>query len=489
MTMENIRTEVAVIGSGPGGYVAAIRAGQVGKKVVCIENGLVGGVCLNVGCIPSKALISAAKQVDKIRHADTMGITVSGVQVDVQKLQAWKQGIVDKLTGGVRQLVKGAGGQIVMGTAKLRSPRLIEVKAPDGSTFTVEADHIIVASGSRPMAVPGFSVDNQRIHDSTGGLAFTQVPGRLAVIGGGYIGLELGIMWAKLGAKVTVVEFTDQLLPGNDPDLVGVVARKMKKLGIETYLQHKALRWEEAASKENPRGMRLIAVPRAGEGKKDQEIAIDCDHILVTVGRKPNSEDLGLEQAGVKVDPRGFIVVDKKQRTSVPNIFAIGDVAGQPMLAHKASREGEVAAEVIAGHKSEQDAVSIPAVIFTDPEIASVGLTEAQAQQQGYKVLVGKYNFGGLGRAMAALETDGFVKIVADAETQLVLGIHVVGPAATDLISEGAFALEMGAFLPDMALTIHPHPTLGEAVMEAAKAALGESPHLIGGGQRKSAAQ
>lgn len=486
--MDNIRTEVAVIGSGPGGYVAAIRAGQVGKKVVCIENGLVGGVCLNVGCIPSKALISAAKQVDKIRHADVMGISVSGVQVEVQKLQTWKQSVVDKLTSGVRQLVKGAGGQIVMGTARLRSPRLIEVKAPDGSTFTVEADHIIVASGSRPMAVPGFNVDNVRIHDSTGGLAFTQVPGRLAVIGGGYIGLELGIMWAKLGAKVTVVEFTDQLLPGNDPELVGVVARKMKKLGIETFLSHKALRWEEAATKDNPKSMRLIAVPRAGEGKKDQEIAIDCDHILVTVGRKPNSEDLGLEQAGVKIDQRGFIVVDKKQRTSVPNIFAIGDVAGQPMLAHKASREGEVAAEVIAGHKSEQDAVAIPAVIFTDPEIASVGLTEAQAQQQGHKVVTGKYNFGGLGRAMAALETDGFVKIVADAETHLVLGVHVVGPAATDLISEGSFALEMGAFLPDMALTIHPHPTLGEAMMEAAKAALGESPHLIGGGQRKSTA-
>jgi dihydrolipoamide dehydrogenase len=483
--MDNIRTEVAVIGSGPGGYVAAIRAGQLGKQVVCIEKDTPGGVCLNVGCIPSKALINAAKQYDKILHSDAMGITVQGAKLDVAKLMSWKGGIVDKLTSGVRQLIKGAGGQLVQGTAKLRSPRIIEVQSDKGS-FTVEADHIILATGSRPIAVPGFVVDNQRIHDSTGALALKEVPRRLAVIGGGYIGLELGIMWAKLGAELTVVEFTDQLLPGNDPELVAVVARKLKKLGAKVHLMHKALRWEQ-----QPGGLRLWAVPRAAEGQPEaaraaqSELAIDCDHILVTVGRRPNSENLGLEQVGVKVDTRGFVTVDKQQRTSVPNIFAIGDVCGQPMLAHKASREGEVAAEVIVGHKSEMDAVAIPAVIFTDPEIGSVGLTEAQAQAQGRKVVTGKYAFAALGRAMAALETEGFVKIVADADTHEVLGVHIVGPSATDLISEGALALEMGSFLPDLALTIHPHPTLGEAVMEAAKAALGESPHLIGGGQKK----
>jgi dihydrolipoamide dehydrogenase len=374
----------------------------------------------------------------------------------------------------------------VHGTAKLRSPRIIEVQGPEG-TYLVEADHIIIATGSRPIAVPGFTVDNQRIHDSTGALSLKEVPKRLAVIGGGYIGLELGIMWAKLGAQLTVVEFTDQLLPGNDPELVAVVARKLKKLGAQVHLMHKALRWEEAQG-----GLKLWAAPRAAEGQADakggaaaSELAIDCDHILVTVGRRPNSENLGLEQAGVKVDTRGFITVDKRQRTSVPSIYAIGDVCGQPMLAHKASREGEVAAEVIAGHKSEMDAVAIPAVIFTDPEIGSVGLTEAQAVAQGRKVRIGKYNFAAHGRALAALETEGFVKVVADAETQEVLGLHIVGPAATDLISEGALALEMGSFLPDLALTIHPHPTLGEAVMEAAKAALGESPHVVGGGQRR----
>ena len=479
--MDNIRTEVAVIGSGPGGYVAAIRAGQLGKQVVCIEKESAGGVCLNVGCIPSKALISAAKQFDKIRHADAMGIMVAEPRLDVAKMLAWKGGIVDKLTSGVRQLIKSAGGKFVQGTARLRSARIIEVQSEQG-TYTVEADHIIVATGSRPIAVPGFVIDNKRIHDSTGALSIPEVPKRLAVIGGGYIGLELGIMWAKLGAELTVVEFTDQLLPGNDPELVAVVARKLKKLGAKVHLMHKALRWEENKSG----GMQLFAAPRTeGQGAAPAELPIDCDHILVTVGRRPNCENLGLEQVGVKVDTRGFITVDKQQRTSVKNIFAIGDVCGQPMLAHKASREGEVAAEVIAGHKSEMDAVAIPAVIFTDPEIGSVGLTEAQAQQQGRKVVTGKYNFAPLGRAMAALETEGFVKVVADAETHEVLGLHIVGPSATDLISEGALALEMGSFLPDLALTIHPHPTLGEAVMEAAKAALGESPHVVGGGQRR----
>jgi len=476
--MQNIRTEVCVIGSGPGGYVAAVRAGQLGKKVVCVEKAAAGGVCLNVGCIPSKALINAAKQWEQLSHLGAMGISVSGQTLDVGKLQDWKGSVVDKLTSGVRQLIKGAGGQLVSGTATLRDKNTIEVSGPDGN-FTISADHIILATGSRPITVPGFAVDNQRIHDSTGGLAFREVPKRLTVIGGGYIGLELGIMWRKLGAQVTVVEFTDQLLPGNDPEVVAVVARKLKKLGVEVHLQHKALRHEDSDG-----ALKLWIMPRGADDQKEKELAIATDHILVTVGRRPNCESLGLEQVGVAVDQRGFIVVDKQQRTSVPNIFAIGDVCGQPMLAHKASREGEVAAEVIAGHRAEQDAVAIPAVIFTDPEIGSVGLSEQQAIEKGHKVLIGKYAFAALGRAMASLSTDGFVKIVADATTQQVLGIHIVGPAATDLISEGSFALEMGAFLPDLALTVHPHPTLGEAIMEAAKAALGESPHVVGGGQR-----
>jgi dihydrolipoamide dehydrogenase len=478
--MQEIRTEVVVIGSGPGGYVAAIRAGQLGKKVVCVEKEFIGGVCLNVGCIPSKALISAAKQYEKLAHLGTMGIAVQGIALDVGKLIAWKSGVVDKMTSGVRGLIKSAGGQIVTGTARIKSPTEVEVDGPDGKTRIV-AEHIIVATGSRPISVPGFEVDNVRVHDSTGALALSEVPKRLVVIGGGYIGLELGIMWAKLGAKVTVVEFTEQLLPGNDPDLVQVVARKLKKLGVEVLLQHKALRYEKTEG-----GLKVWAVPRASDGQRDKELAIDCDHILVTVGRRPNSENLGLQEIGVPIDARGFVTVDKQQRTRVPTVFAIGDVAGQPMLAHKASKEGEVAAEVIAGHKAAMDVVAIPAVIFTDPEIGSVGLTEKQAIEQGHKLLIGRYNFAALGRAVAGMETDGFVKIVADATTHQVLGIHIVGPSATDLISEGIFALEMGAFLQDLALTVHPHPTLGEAIMEAAKAALGESPHVPGGGQKQA---
>jgi dihydrolipoamide dehydrogenase len=293
------------------------------------------------------------------------------------------------------------------------------------------------------------------------------------VIGGGYIGLELGIMYAKLGSQVTVVEFTPQLLPGNDPELVQVVARKMKKLGIEVHLEARAKAWKEE-------GGALAVTVETKAGEKN----IACDKVLVTVGRRPNSEGLGLEKVGVAVDPKGFVKVDKKMRTSVPSIYAIGDVAGQPMLAHKASKEAEVVAEVIAGKPEEMDTAVIPAVIFSDPEIATVGMSQADAEKAGHAVRIGKYPFGGLGRAMTQLETEGFVKIVADEKTGQLLGVHIVGPGASDLISEGALALEMGAYLPDLALTVHPHPTLGEAVMEAAKAALGESPHLVGGGRR-----
>lgn len=483
--METLRTDVAVIGSGPGGYVAAVRAGQLGKQVVCIEKELVGGVCLNVGCIPSKALISAAKAYEKLSHARAMGIHVQGLRVDVAEMQAWKGQVVDKLTSGVRQLIKGAGGQLLAGTARLLAPGRVEVTGAQGEKRLVEAGAIILATGSRPVEVPGFQVDNVRIHDSTGGLALPAVPQRLLVIGGGYIGLELGTMWAKLGAQVTVVEFTDQLLPGNDPDLVGVVARKLKKLGVTVHLSHRALRVDHAQAQGADGALSVWVAPREG----GQEFAVPCDHVLVTVGRRPNSEGLGLAEAGVKVDGKGFVVVDRQQRTSAPGVYAIGDVCGQPMLAHKASREAEVAAEVIAGHKAEMDAVAIPAVIFTDPEIGSIGLTEAQAQQAGHKVVVGKYNLAAHGRALANLEAEGMAKVVADEGTGQVLGVHIVGPAATDLISEGALALEMGAFLPDLALTVHPHPTMGEALMEAAKAALGESPHIIGGGQRQAQAQ
>lgn len=474
--MENIKVDVAVIGSGPGGYVAAIRAGQLGKSVICIEKETPGGVCLNVGCIPSKALIQAAKNYHKIGHLQEMGISVPAkhITLDVAALQAWKGKVITKLTGGVQMLIKSAKGRLLKGVARFVSATELHVETAEGPV-RVQADSIVIATGSRPMEVTGFSFQHPRIHDSTGGLSFSEVPSSLVVIGGGYIGLELGMMWAKLGSRVTIVEYTDQLLPGNDPDLVAVVTKKAQALGMKLYLGHKALRFTENGKK----GVHVFLSPRMQE---NTEISIECEQVLCAVGRRPNSENLGLKEIGIVVDEKGFIKVDKQQRTNVPNVYAIGDVCGQPMLAHKASKEAEVAAEVIAGHHAEMDAVVIPAVIFTDPEIASVGLTEEQARQKGYAVVTGKYTFAALGRAMAALETEGFVKVVADKNSKQILGIHIVGAAATDLISEGALALEMGALLPDLAWTVHPHPTLGEALMEAAKAALGESPHLLGGG-------
>lgn len=474
--METLRTDAVVIGSGPGGYVCGIRIGQLGKQVVVVEKDAPGGVCLNVGCIPSKALITAAKTYDKLHAAESMGIYVDKPRVDVKRLMAWKGEIVQKQTSGVAGLIKSAGGRLLFGEARITGPHSVVVQGRDGEV-TIEAGAIVVATGSRPIQIPGFAVDNQRILDSTGGLALEEAPRRLCVIGGGYIGLELGMMWAKLGSEVTVIEGTAQLLPGNDPELVSVVARKMKKLGIATHLSAKALGWKDKAG--------AIEVAFEAADAKGGPQTLECDKVLVTVGRRPNSDNLGLEQVGVKIE-RGFVPTDRQMRTSVPSIFAIGDVQGQPMLAHKASKEADVAAEVIAGHKAEMDARVIPAVIFTDPEIGTVGLSEPEALKEGRKVIVAKFPFGGLGRAMTQMETDGFVKYVADAEDQTILGVQIVGPGASDLISEATLAIEMGAALGDVALTVHPHPTLGEAMMEGAKSGLGESPHLVGGGMRRT---
>ncbi len=467
--MASHKCDVLVLGSGPGGYVAAIRAGQLGKKVILVERGELGGVCLNVGCIPSKALINAASTLEKTRKAAEFGLTFEGVKVDMTKLVEWKNGVVKKLTGGIGLLLKAAGVTVIQGTGTFLAPTRLEVKGAAG-TDTVDASDVIIATGSRPIEIPGFKPDGKRVLDSTGALDLAAAPKRVVVIGGGYIGLELGIYLSKMGSEVTVVEMTPGLLPGQDPDLVKIVERSLKKRKVRVLLETKAKGWKDG------RDGAIITV----EGKKGEE-AIPCDVILSTVGRRPNTEGFGLEKTGAKVE-KGFITIDAQCRTNVPHVYAIGDVAGQPMLAHKASKEGVIAAEVIAGLKSARDWTSVPAVIFTDPEIASVGMTEEQARAAGHDPVVGKFPFAALGRALAIGETEGFAKIVADRKSDLILGVHVVGPHACDLISEGALALEAGLRVEDLGSVIHPHPTLPEAIMEAAHALHGKSVHVARAG-------
>jgi dihydrolipoamide dehydrogenase len=468
------RVDAVVIGSGPGGYAAGIRLGQLGVKTIVVEREHTGGVCLNVGCIPSKALIHAAKTYEKLGKAGDMGIRVSEPpRVDMIAMQEWKAGVVKKLTRGVAQLLKSAGTELVRGTARLARAgeaglHRVDVTGPDGER-SILARHVVIATGSRPIEIPGFAIDGKRVIDSTGALALDHVPGHMVVIGGGYIGLELGTVYAKLGGKVTVVEALDSVLSGMDEECVGVVARKLKKAGIEVLTGARAESWvmqgEQAA----------LTVSVSGERR-----TLAADVILVSVGRRPNSENLGLDEVGVKTDGRGFIPVDAGLRTNVPGIFAIGDVAGGMLLAHKATREAEVVAEVIAGHDSVQDARTMPAVVFTDPEIASTGMTESQARAAGHTDLkIGKFPFAALGRALSVNDTDGFAKVIADAKTGEVLGVHVVGAGASDLISEAALAIEVGAELHDLMLTVHPHPTLSESIKEAAAAALGEAIHIV----------
>ncbi|MDQ3338796.1 MAG: dihydrolipoyl dehydrogenase [Myxococcota bacterium] len=472
--MSEQKFDAVVIGAGPGGYPAAIRLGQLKVKTAVIEREYMGGVCLNVGCIPSKAVIHAAKMYEKLGKVDELGISIPGAPtLDMKKLQTWKGGVVTKLTSGVRTLLKGNGVEIIEGTAKLEKSgpdgHRITVSGGKSGTQTIIAKNIVIATGSRPLEIPGFKIDQKRVIDSTGALALDAVPPRMIVIGGGYIGLELGMVYAKFGSKVTVVEAMPRLLGTMDKDCVGVVERKLKKMGVEVMLSTKAKSFED-------KGDRAVLTVELADGKT---ATIDTDKILMSIGRRPNSENLGLDTLGVKVE-KGFIQVDDHMRTNVGGIYAIGDVVGGMMLAHKATKEGEVVAEVIAGHKAAFDVRTIPAVVFTDPEIATTGLTEDEAKAKGHATLkVGKFPFAALGRALSVNDTDGFVKVIADGKTGELLGVHIVGNGASDLISEAALAIEMGAVAEDLRLTIHPHPTLSEAMMEAAAVALGEAIHVI----------
>jgi len=461
------QADALVIGAGPGGYVAAIRLAQLGKKTILIDRDRLGGECLNYGCIPSKALIHAANLYENISKSNSIGISVTDAKVNVEKLQEWKSAVVSKLRNGIATLCKGNNIEVIFGEASFETANSVSVRTSDG-VETVQSDKIIIATGSKPIELPSLKFDGKRIISSKEALELSSIPEELSIIGGGAIGLEIGILYAKFGSKLTVIELTDQLLPGTDADLVQIVSRTLRRLGAKILLKSKVVEYEDAG-----KGIKIrVETPNGPESH-------EADLVLVSVGRRPRIDGLAIEKAGVEVTEKGFIKVDKQLRTSTPSIFAIGDVVGPPFLAHKASREGIVAAEVIAGQNSELDYRALPSAIFTSPEIATVGLSEAQLQKEGRAITIGKFPLAALGRALTNDDTEGFVKVIADAETDEVLGVEVVGGGASDLISEAALAIEMGATSEDFALTIHPHPTLPEGIMEAAEAVKGRAIHIL----------
>jgi dihydrolipoamide dehydrogenase len=461
--------DAIVIGGGPGGYPCAIRLGQLKQKVLCVDKDEVGGVCLNWGCVPSKAIIATSHTFEKVKAGASFGLLVDNPRVDPNKLQDWKEGIVKKLTGGVRTLFKTNGVDLLYGEARVTGPKTVTVKTREGATEVIEATKgIVVATGASTIEIPSFKFDGKQIIGAKEAVSLREIPRRLLVIGGGIIGMELGGAYQHLGSELTVVEALPTVLTGIDPDVAGVVERLYVKRGAKILKGAKALGYERQRD-----GSLAVRVDVGGKTE-----TLETDMVLVAVGMRPNGAGLGLEELGVKVE-KGFIPTDAAGQTTVPGIYAVGDCASLPMLAHKATKEGEVVAEVIAGHKAAKDWVAMPAAIFTDPEIGSVGLGEQQAKEKGIEVRIGKFPFSVLGRAMAVNETDGFIKVVADKKTKELLGVHIVGPEATDLISEGALALEMHAFLEDIGLTVHPHPTLGEGMMEASQHALGQAIHVM----------
>jgi dihydrolipoamide dehydrogenase len=460
-------TDIAVIGGGPGGYAAAFRAADLGLEVTLIEAApALGGECLHHGCIPSKALLTATRLLDQIAAAHTMGIRAEHVSVDAAAMHQWKDGILAQLAKGLAELAARRGIEIVHGSAAFTGSRRIRIS--NGSAGSLTFKHAIIATGSRPMQLPGIEIDGERVLTSREALRLDEVPERLLVIGGGYIGLELGSVYARLGSRVTVVELTNQLLPGMERDLVQVVQQTLRKHGVEIRLRTKVLGLQSEA--------KHAIVSLAQED--GTTLALEADRVLVAVGRRPNTDGLGIEQTRVKLDERGFIQVDAQRRTADARIYAVGDVTGEPMLAHKAAREGKVAAEAVAGEPAAFDNVTVPAVVFTDPEIALCGMSEEQARAAGYAIKVGKFPFRALGRALTLNATDGFVKVIADAEREVLLGVRMVGPDVSDLISEAVLALEMGAELEDLAASIHPHPTLSEGLAEAAEVALERAIHI-----------
>jgi dihydrolipoamide dehydrogenase len=467
-------TQLAVIGAGPGGYAAAFLAADLGLSVALIDPEVnPGGVCVYRGCIPSKALLHVANLLNESHHAKAWGIEFGEPRVDLAKLRSFKDSVVRRLTSGTGQLVKYRKVQYLQGLAELVDAHTLRVKLRAGGEEQLRFEHAIVATGSVPAAPAALKADDPRVMDSTAALDLPDVPGSLLVIGGGYIGLELGTVYAALGSAVTVVEMTASLLPGADRDLVDVLAKRVNQVMKGVLLNTKVARLEP-----EPQGIRVTFEADPGGTGGDPPKEQTFDRVLVAVGRRPNASVPGLDRTRVQVDARGFIRVDEQMRTAEPSIFAIGDVVGEPMLAHKASHEGRVAVEVMAGHHAAFQPRAIPAVVFTDPEVAWCGLTEAQAANAGRSVSIAKFPWAASGRAITLDRLDGLTKLVLDPPTERILGVGVVGSNAGELIAEGVLAVEMGATATDLALSIHPHPTLTETMMESAEVFFGQATHV-----------
>ena len=460
------KLRVAVVGGGPGGYAAAFLAADLGMQVTLIDPEInPGGVCLYRGCIPSKALLHVAKLIEESQQAKNWGIEFPPAKVDLARLRGFKEGVVKKLTGGLGQLSKQRHVEYIQGRAAFENSTTLKISKADSTEVTLSFDHIILATGSRPAVIPAFKIDSPRLMDSTGALNLEDIPASLLVVGGGYIGLELGSVYAALGTRVTVVEMLPGLLPGADRDLVLPLHKRLEKM-FEAILVNTTV----ASLKEDGAGIRATF---AGASIKDDNREKVFDRVLVSVGRKPNSDIPGLDKTQVAVNSRGFIEVNKQLQTADPSIYAIGDVVGEPMLAHKASHEGRTAAEAIAGHKVAFEPNAIPAVVFTDPEIAWCGLTETQAEKENREIKVAKFPWAASGRALAIDRPDGMTKLIVDPHTERVLGVGIVGAGAGELIAEGVLAIEMCALASDIAMTIHPHPTLSETVMQSAEVFFG----------------
>lgn len=469
-----VECDVVVLGSGPGGYVAAIRAAQQGKDVIVVEKDKkVGGVCLHVGCIPTKALITSSDYFNALQELETMGISAKEISVDIEKMNAWKQGIIDKMETGIRSLFDKYGIEVIEGKGSLVDSNTLAVYG-QSDVNTIKFKNAIIATGSSPVKIPGFEYDKEYVISSDEGISLQEIPKKLVIVGGGYIGTELGTVYGKLGTEVHILEGSEHLIPQIESEVVDVVANSLDKFNVKVHYKAMAKKVEIKDKK--------VLVEFEEENTPQSIIA---DKVMVVVGRKPNTTEIGLEKAGVDVDEKGFVKVNEQMRTSVENIFAIGDIAGQPMLAHKASREAKVAAEVICGIPSAFDNKVIPAVVFNDPEIVSVGLTKDQAEKEGKEVIEKKFPYMALARAHMFDRHQGFIKMVAEKNSKIVLGVHAVGPHVSEIVAEATLAIEMGATVEDLAATIHPHPTISEGMSEVADIILGNAIHIYESKEKK----